>query len=465
MTQRSSPVCDVAAAGPEPPGRQARGEARATRFSKTLFGYVVRGLAVNCLVTFLILEAVQGVIFTIRATEGYSFDILIIFPVLIRAFALALTYTLPLSLLFGTSLLVGRLCADREILALRSFGVSPLQAAFPAAALGLAVTGLSWVLNTQWAPSLRFANRNAEALILNNLGYLGEGWNFTLPTSQFNLYVRHYDGPQVEDLFAAIGDKGKSFLFSEDISKKVRAPSYSQYLYARRGYVLRARGERLGRPVIALEDVSLFVDGDFIQEAAKKLKGPVPSTPSPVPTSAAPPPPDAAASSNFLQRIHFDSLTWVLSMEVKDKTLKDMTSGELAEETSRREERLARASKSQDEKAIRDATISHAHTLTELHRRVSLSLSALSFALTAFLLGLWVSSSNRLVPFFLASTLLPGLYFSGELVGNNLAKAGIAPWATQQIGNGALLAVCAFLLWRLHAGPGRARKRRGPALR
>src|SRR2546428_8582408 len=129
-------------------------ECRRVGHSKSLFLYIARGLLVNCMVAFVVLEAVQGIIFAIRATEGYSVDVLIIFPVLLRAFGQAVSYTLPISLLFGTGLFVGRINADREILALQGFGLSSFQLLLPVAVVGGASSLASYYVNNQWVPPM-----------------------------------------------------------------------------------------------------------------------------------------------------------------------------------------------------------------------------------------------------------------------------------------------------------------------
>jgi len=80
-------------------------------------------------------------------------------------------------------------------------------------------------------------------------------------------------------------------------------------------------------------------------------------------------------------------------------------------------------------------------------------MSALTFPLAAFVLGMFILSSNRLLPFFLSSTIVPALYFTLELFGNNLGKRGILPWALEHAGNASLILLCAFLLWRVQRGP------------
>ncbi len=434
---------------------------RRPRASWTLCSYLGKGAGLNCLLAFLILEAVQGVIFTVRATEDYSFDILIIFPILVRAFLQAVTYSLPLSLLFGTSLLVGRLNADRELLALRSFGVSPLQMSLPVLGLGSLLTLGAYVLNSEWAPAMRYANRNAETLVLENLGYLGEGWNFQPPINSMNLWIRHYDGPVLEDMFVGIGKADKLLLVSADAGKTVHAPSYAQYLFAKRGLVARGKGQQSGQVVLDLQQVSLFVDQGCFDAALRSYESTegIASDAPRAETAASPDPADPAApggvSLRFMQRAYFERLQWAIKTDQRDKTVKDMSGSELWKEIRERDDRLSKARTVGDSKQTDYAVGQYWYAVTELHRRVSISLATLLFPLCAFLIGLSISSANRLLPFFVAAMTVPTLYFSGEMLGNYLGKRGIVPIVTEEIGNLALCAVSAALLVRLYRKPGR----------
>jgi hypothetical protein len=410
----------------EAPPTSRRRKSRSVRHSKSLFLYIARGLLLNCAMAFIVLEAVQGIIFTIRATEGFSFDVLIIFPVLLRAFGQAVSYTLPISLLFGTGLFVGRLNADREILASQSFGVSAAQLLLPVVVVGGVSSLASYYLNNQWVPFLRLANRNVGTFVLDQLGYLGEGWNFEFSSGSVSLWIYHYEGPVLEGVFLSVSDTGSGAPISREVLSKVNALSYQGYLFAERGFAYRGKGELEGHLVVELQGVNVFFDDDFLQRSG---------------------------SSDFMQRAHANRWRWIPSFEKKMPSSKDMDWAELSSETQGRYLALLKAKDGGSEEELEEARRGYAGAVTEFHRRISLSLSALTFPLSAFVLGLFVISSNRLLPFFLSSILVPALYFTFELVGNNLGKRGICPWALEHAGNAALVILCAILLWRAGRGP------------
>ncbi len=422
-------------------GFEARKEttplSRRVRLAPTLVRYLLRGLLTNCLVSFLVLEAVQGIVFTVRATEGYSLDVLLIFPVLLRALGQALTYALPLSLLFGTGFLVGRLNADREVTALRGFGIPPLHAALPAMALGCGAAVVSVVVNHEAVPRLRFANRNVGILILEHLGYLGEGWNLGYRAGARSLWIRHYDGPLLEGVFFSLSDEGEGGPFSEETLKRVRGFGYPVYLYAERALVRRGTTGEKGAVVVDLRGANLFFDNDFL----------APDKP-----------------SDFMNLARIDAYPLDLFFSAKEPSIKDMPFGELRREIRRRFAACLDASE-ETEARKRGLHRAYAQALTEFHRRFSQALTAFTFPVTAFFLGLSLRSRNRLLPFFLASALCPAVYFAPVEIGPELLlgswepassarfAASLGPWCAVYAGNLILFGLCAFLWVRLRAKP------------
>jgi hypothetical protein len=403
---------------------------RRVRSSRTLGLYILRGLLLNAAIAFIILEAVQGVLFTVRATEGFSFDFLIIFPILLSAFGQALIYTIPLSLLFGAALLVGRLNADREVLAMRSFGLSPLQPLIPVAIVGAAASIVSFALNQDWVPGLRFANRHVDSIILENLGYLGQGSNLERTVGSSSFWIHRYEGPVLEGVFVTLYLDERSRDEEGPLPREVlerAGTAYPIYLYAGRGEVTRGAGEAEGRLVVELKDVNMFFDDDLLQEGT---------------------------SSDFMQRMWFERLTWTPSLrEKKPKSVKDMGRRELLETIERcRVEALAGGAATGGPPGREPRRLYNA-ALAELNRRLAISLAALTFPLSAFAVGLFTTSLNRLLPFFVASAIVPAIYFSVEMAGKAQAQRGIAPWILVQSGNIVLMALSALLLARLLRAP------------
>lgn len=415
------------------------------RISRGICLYVTRNLLLNCSIAFLVLEVVQGVIFTIRAAEDLplSFDIIIIFPILLMAFAQAVTHTLPVALLFGTSLLAGRLNGDREVLALKSFGVSPLQILLPVAAIGGAMAILAHEVNTRWAPPMRYMLRNAESIVLERLGYLGEGYGLDPKTSDWSLWVYHYDGPVLTGIFLTINNSTSGFPLSKEILEQVKTPSYPLYLYARRGIAGKGTGKYEGNLVLHLQDLNIFLDNRFLDAMGAEHRGEKPT----VPVQTEPRP-----HRDFMQRIRMKDWVFAVTLPKKDPSPKDMTNAELSVEISRRLER-AEAERAAGGSGGEEARREHLSAVTEWHRRLALSLTAVTFPVGAFAIGLFLVSLNRLLPFFLASTLIPAIYFPLEIFGSNLARGGILPAVTTELGNIGVLLLAALLLFRVSRAP------------
>ena len=438
-------------------GRGAGGP-RGVRLSRELFSYLGRGIALNCLVAFLVLEAVQAIIFTVRATEDLGMEILIIFPVLLRAFLQATSYSLPIALLFGTSLFLGRLSADREVFAFRSFGVSPTQIILPVAAIGGVLTAAALVLNLEWAPRMRYANRQVDELLIEQLGYLGEGFNREVKSGDMTLWIGHHDGPMVEDVFASLSSSSGVLPLPDAMFRNVDAPSYPMYVVAERGVVKRGTGENEGTVVLALKEAQAFLDADMMRDDSAGGEGTALTT-APVPAAlrtARPekdqPTPSRKNASNFLQRIRFESIELPLRFKKRTPGPKDMGWAELRDYTEECRRLVSKANVEGDKASLAWMQRDYDGAVTELHRRLALSFASLTFPLTALLIGLRVTSQNRLFGFFVSSAVVPAVYFSLELTGNYLARGGIAPAFTEQLGNIGLLLVGLLIFGDLHRG-------------
>lgn len=418
----SRPRPDGGTTSPSP----GRGLTRVPRFSWTVFAYLLRGLAVNTLVAFLILEVVQGIVLTVRATEGYSFDFLIIFPVLLRAFGQALVITVPVSLLFGTGLLMGRLNADRETIALRGFGMSSWQVVAPAAALGGVLSVGSLLMSWEVSPRLRFANRHVGTLILEHLGYLGEGWNLEYRGGSRNLWIHHYDGPFLEKIFLSLGADGDGGPIPKDRLARIDSPAYPVYLFADSARVYRGTGKQQGQAVVKLQGVNLFVDNDFFSPGQ---------------------------SSDLYNLLRFEELGWTPRLSRKAPGVKDLPRGELAEETRKRRAAYdAAAAEGRPAAETRKLWLDYSAAVAQCHRRLTYALATLLFPVAAAMIGLLIRSPNRLLPFFVSSSAVTSVFFLGEFVGNQIAEAGHVPWAMEHLGAGLLVLLIAGLVGRTRRG-------------
>ncbi len=92
-------------------------------------------------------------------TRGVSFaQIGKLFALILPTF---LESTVPMALLLGIFLGLGRLASDHEILALKASGVSPVQIVWPVAAIALVVSVVALIITTQVRPAANTAMRKA----------------------------------------------------------------------------------------------------------------------------------------------------------------------------------------------------------------------------------------------------------------------------------------------------------------
>ncbi len=81
-----------------------------------------------------------------------------------------LSYAVPLGFMAGILLSLGRMSADREIVAMKACGLSLTRIAAPVFLLALLATGLCLLVNLQWAPQANAAfEQNKERLFFQNL--------------------------------------------------------------------------------------------------------------------------------------------------------------------------------------------------------------------------------------------------------------------------------------------------------
>jgi lipopolysaccharide export system permease protein len=130
-----------------------------------------------------------------------------------------LSYSIPISVLFATLLLFGRLSADGELSAMKSGGLSLWQIASPLVLMALGLSVFCLVNNTLIYPKTQYANR----ALLKNMGVedpvklLDEG-RFIRDFPGYMIYVGKKEGSQIEDLvFYEISDEGG------EIERSIRA--------------------------------------------------------------------------------------------------------------------------------------------------------------------------------------------------------------------------------------------------
>jgi len=139
------------------------------RGARTLSRYILREVIQYTLIGLLAITVVlvtRNVVRMLDELVGAGF----LLSDLLRAFlllaAMLATYTLPIALLFGVLLAIGRMAEDVEITAMRACGVGVRQIVLPVAALGLVSSLCTGYLNVSVAPAARREMTSAAATML-----------------------------------------------------------------------------------------------------------------------------------------------------------------------------------------------------------------------------------------------------------------------------------------------------------
>lgn len=111
-------------------------------------------------------------------------------------------YALPLGMLTGTLIAIGRLAADREIIAMKSAGLSLYQIAAPVFAISFVGMLLGVLVNLHYAPQSRVAYKQmmASAISDNPLGFIEEK-SFIHEFPGYVIYVGGRDGSIMQDFW------------------------------------------------------------------------------------------------------------------------------------------------------------------------------------------------------------------------------------------------------------------------
>ncbi|MBC8379442.1 MAG: LptF/LptG family permease [Planctomycetes bacterium] len=104
---------------------------------------------------------------------------------------IALTFVLPMSALFASSLIYGRFAADRELDACRASGISLWTLIYPGLTLAIFVAVANLILSFYIAPAFihrseQSVKANAEHILFRNIQRKG---SYTLPSSPYRLYA------------------------------------------------------------------------------------------------------------------------------------------------------------------------------------------------------------------------------------------------------------------------------------
>jgi lipopolysaccharide export LptBFGC system permease protein LptF len=320
-------------------------------------------------------------------------------------------FTLPISLLVGATFTLGRLVADREVLAMRACGMHFGSIALPLLAIGLVCSIGLYFYNDRILPVCDYARRNVLKSFARDILTLQRGANKSFELPGYNVFCREYDGRTLRGLM----------IFRDD-------PELPFEIVAREGNVwLSEDGHYI---IIALEDVQITYYGGKDKISYGEL-----------------------VSENYSifvpMRVRKRNRPgfWTVAQLMRESRhrRKEITGLKVSYKNAKTEEArqqlLLGIGKLSDEKRRIDI---------EYHRRGADALTPFVFLFVGIPITLLINSRVRLVPSFAALIAVLVTNFGVILVAEPLAESGrLDPWFAMWLGD--ILTVCVgiFFFWRL----------------
>ena len=376
--------------------------------------YILKAISPYILISLILLTAILFAQQTVRYLEAIFHGLVpsgFVYGVALALLPNVLVFTIPMAVLAGTIIGLGRMGSDSELVAMRAAGVSTFRMLWPALALGAIATVAALYLNLQEAPH---AQRDLKTVLIRSALYKldspVEPRTFTTDIPGHVIYVR--DGDK------ARGEWGRVFIQSQ-------APDHVTYLTT----------ARLGR-IDASADKSELV----LQDAVR--------TKLPAPDGR-----DRSYTVERLAQFRFDfnigRSGLLASLRKSDSNPDEMDWKELrqfAGQSTGRENREAGML---------------------LNKRLAFSLSPLLFALFGAAVALRVRRGGRGLGVLL-SLLVLLIYYLFTLAGDQMARAGSLPaglgaWLASALTLAIAIGLLAFKRREVRAWFTRAREETGDA--
>lgn len=381
-----------------------------------------------------------------------------LWPVLQKSLAYPLFFSIPVSLLFGITLGVGRMAHELEISAMKASGVSFRQLTAPVLILAATLTGVSFYLNGTLIPQIHYEKGNLREAIIQQLQGLGSGKNRSLLLpGQVQLFVEQYQGAHFRGIRLELEDRVLRRLdsrFQGNLLGPVGGggPGASLTLLAERcDLVVSPDGEQVYLNLREMEilvpewvkgeDAGIFRDKYSIKsfrlplsflEKGERLK-------------------DRSWSELFGQIDVLGSreteLGQALASLEREAAVGPVATADPDEELRDRDDLLVRRALLQREleEVRKETRKSH----TEIHRRAAFSLASFSFAWLACPLVLLTERRGRLGSFFIGNVFVVLPFFLLVMVGVFLGERGLPPVLALGMANFLPLAVGAWLWSRV----------------
>ncbi|RXK56935.1 YjgP/YjgQ family permease [Oleiharenicola lentus] len=281
-------------------------------------------------------------------------------------------YALPMGMLTGILLVLGRMSSDREITAMRASGLSVAWLSAPILFLALLGVVAALFINFHFMPVARMAYKRefAEAVRQNPLSFIVER-TFIRDFPGVVLYVGEKDGNELKDFW----------LWELDDQKRVRR-------FARADTGRLDYDEAGNKLVLTLEQAQAEARDDKDPENFRMVHG-------------------SAAWERATFDLPLSQLTGERSMKRK---LKDLTFPQLMAEWARFQTPAPDLAKDEQDKQLMRVQIT-------IHEKFATAFSVLSFALVAIPLGIKVSRKETSANLGLGLLLALGYYFATVMAG------------------------------------------------
>lgn len=161
---------------------------------------VATGLAMGLFIFVLLVGNVMRDVVALVATG--KLDLWVFIQLLGLFIPYVAVYALPLGMLTGTLMALGRLSSQREITAMKSAGLSLYQIASPVFLIAFVGMVLGVLVSLQYAPESRVARERlmAQALTDNPIGFIEER-RFIHEFPGYVIYLGGRDGPTMKDFW------------------------------------------------------------------------------------------------------------------------------------------------------------------------------------------------------------------------------------------------------------------------
>jgi len=407
---------------------------------------LTRHIALEILKTFLfsllVLELSYSLLVSILAAGRYDLDLPLVLPVLWYAATAMLSDSIPLALMFASSLVYGRFVADREVMAARSFGVSNRKILLPALILGIVFSFSGYFINGFVVPLMKHKRNDVGSLLIDQFRSLGKGTNRDFRFGNLNLWIMEHEGRRLTGVFVGPrADSDTDEILSKEKIEELDLVSYPYCLYAGKGTILfpdelrfreasalsPAEAGELEEPVdeslaghiiIELGDVSIFYSSEL----------------------------HPGGSNSFFQRMHLDRLN--ISFDPARKAKRSRRGKELNNRELSAEIAALSGGAGGKPPDARGAKVLE-RLQFEYHGRIGRMFSCGLFVLMGGLIALYLNSSNRLLPFFVSCAIVPAVFYGGTVVFQLAVHKGILPLSLVQVPAVLLVCMLGWGLWRL----------------